>query len=158
MRNGAILMAIVVLAFVGCESMPSFGRSAPAVPPDSDLLGPSGSTSTPAASGLAVSPEQRFKDVPLPAGLKEDPNRSFVYQDASLAIGRMVYTTKAGMNELANFYIQECPAADWELKHTIEVEGKELVFEKPGKRLVVTVKDLGMVRGRVLILTMTPAQ
>ncbi len=152
-----VLMLTILALVLGCESIPGFKTTSPALPPDSDLLNSSGSTST-GVSGLAVSPEQRFKDVPLPVGLKEVPERSFVYQDASTAIGRMVYKTKAGMNELANFYVQECPAADWELKHTTEAGAKELVFEKPGKRLVVTVKDEGFVRGRILILTMTPTQ
>ena len=153
-----LILAIVLAMATGCESMPYFKRPAATPPPDSDLYEPTSPAPAPPGTALPMAAEQRFRDVPLPTGLKEDANRSFVYQDAATAIGRMVYTTKAGMNELAQFYIQECPAADWELKHVIEAEGKELVFHKPGKQLIVQVRDLGVVRGRTLILTMTPTQ
>jgi len=49
---------------------------------------------------------------------KEDADRSYVYESASLQIGRMVYNIHADPNDIANFYIQECPAAGWKVGQT----------------------------------------
>jgi hypothetical protein len=80
-----------------------------------------------------------------------------VYESASLQIGRMVYNIHADPNDIANFYIQECPAAGWKLDNAQQALGNTyLLFTKPGKRLEVTVQPLGMGRGQRLILHMVP--
>jgi hypothetical protein len=99
---------------------------------------------------------QRFKDVPLPSDLRQDLDRTYVYESGSLQIGRLVYTSKASVQELAQFYIRECPAAGWRLDRVLEAEGAQLIFTKPGKRLEVMVKPQGTARSRLLILNLTP--
>jgi len=117
---------------------------------------PSASSAPPPEPGLALSASQRFTDVPLPQGVTEDFEKTFVYEDANIQIGRMVYTTKASVNELAQFYIRECPTADWKLQNVIQADGADLLFLKAKKRLEVTVRDLGITKGRQLILIVTP--
>lgn len=107
-------------------------------------------------TGLPMSTQQRFPDVPLPANVVEDRERSFVYESTDVKIGRMVYTTKATVAEIAQFYIREAPAASWTPERVMEANGAELLFVKPGKRLTVAIEDLGTVRGRRLILLMVP--
>lgn len=107
--------------------------------------------------GLAISPQQRFKDVPLPLEVKEDFERSYVYESPTLQIGRMVYTSKASVNELANFYIKEAPTTEWILQSAMQAEGGQtLIFTKQGKRLEVKVQEQGIPRPRLLILNLTP--
>ena len=85
--------------------------------------------------------------------------QTYVYESRTLQIGRMVYTTRATMNELAEFFLRECPAADWKTQQVAEAENsKMLVYTKPGKNLEVIVKELGFTRGRRLIITLTPAE
>jgi hypothetical protein len=107
--------------------------------------------------GLMPSANQRFADVPLPADVSEDHERTYVYESSTLQIGRMVYTTKASVNEVAQFYIKECPLSDWSLENVIQAdESVELLFVKASKQLRVTVQYLGrklsMEKGGTLLI------
>ena len=151
------VMASLVLA--GCQTGPFAPKSSE--PEDEALMeevtAPSAYEGPPMTDpGLAIATEQRFSDIPLPVGLKEDLERTFVYESSQLAVGRMVYSTKSSVNELAQFYIDECPAADWQLLDIVQAGGADLTFRKPGKRLGVGIRDLGVARGRMLTLTLTP--
>jgi hypothetical protein len=107
---------------------------------------------------LPMSPEQRFADVPLPANVNEQLDKSYVFETEGMQIGRIVYTSRATVNELAQFYIKEAPAAGWKLARVIQTGGAELVFTKPDRRLDVTIQP-----GRFplfkqkLILHLTPS-
>ncbi len=156
----SLVLAITMSGLVACQGvsmpkMPGFGRSS-TPPPTDDALGGTPATPAISGSGLAISTSQRFPDIPLPVGLKDDPERSFVYESSSLALGRMVYTSKSTVNELAQFFIDECPAADWQLDRVIQANASEMVFRKPGKRLDISIQDLGIGRGRRLSITMVP--
>jgi len=125
-----------------------------------------GGSNVPAASGaeapilpepgLQLAPDQRFSDVPLPVGLDEDMERTYVYESSTLQIGRMVYTTRHSINELADFFMREAPAADWSLQSLTQADGARLEFAKPGRRLVVSINNLGVPRGREVIIDLTP--
>lgn len=127
----------------------------PIEPEEPGFGSPAASTSV--ESGLALAPQQRFPDVPLPADLREDTARTYVYQAPGIEVGRMVYTSKASTNDIAQFFIRECPAADWKLDSVTQAEnGVQLVFNKPGKRLEVSARDQGLARPRELVLHLTP--
>lgn len=147
-------VSILVLMTAGCESLSGKkAKPGPAAPMDEQ----SGVVAPTIQQGLPLSTQQRFSDVPLPAGLKKDTIASYVYESDTLQIGRMVYRSKAKVNELANFYISECPAADWQRESVREGERVTLVFRKPGKRLVVEIREEGKLhRKRVLELNLTP--
>ncbi len=106
--------------------------------------------------GLQLAPGQRFPDIPLPVGLEEDEERTYVYESSTIQIGRMIYTTRHQTNELADFFIREAPAADWSLQSMTQADGARLEFTKPGKRLLVSIRNLGVPRGRELTLDLTP--
>ena len=154
MRRATSLLVIVLLGVAGCATGP-FGKKSSAPVPGID-----NGTGTEAGMlpgpGLLPAPTPRFPDIPLPQGLKEDIERSYVYESATLQIGRMVYTSRDALNELARFYLQECPGNGWELDEVLTADGYEILFEKPGKRLTVTIRDLGMTRGRLLVLNLVP--
>ena len=110
-----------------------------------------------AETGLAASSETRFPDVPLPIGVKEDMQRTFVYESDSLQIGRMVYTSKHSVNEVAQFYIREAPKFNWILTSVLQAEGTHLSFEKSGKRMLIVVRVSGIIKGgSLLIINLTP--
>jgi hypothetical protein len=168
MTRIAMVGMIAVAILSGCQSMP-WQKKEPMPPvellsdtPKADAPVGAPPTQAPTAeaakpSGLELSTNQRFKDVPLPAKAKEDPERSYVYESAKLQIGRMVYNIHADPNDIANFYIAESPAAGWKLDNAQQALGNTyLLFTKPGKRLEVTVQPLGMGRGERLILHMIP--
>ncbi|MBM3290156.1 MAG: hypothetical protein FJY92_08405 [Candidatus Hydrogenedentes bacterium] len=158
---GAVLVVAMSVALSACTSMQNpFQRSS--TPPPAEMPPPAAPAPSaepgppPPEAGLAISPSQRFADVPLPVGAKEDVDKTFVYEDKNLQIGRMVYTTRSTTNELAQFYINESPAGGWKLVNNIQAAGQELQFVKASKRLTVVVRDLGPAKGRQLWLTVTP--
>lgn len=151
-------LALAAPFVAGCQStgfeMPSLGggaKSAESEGAESDA--PPGELLP--EPGLAMSSEQRFKDIPLPVGLTEEPDMTFVYQSERLAVGRMAYSTRASMTELAQFFIDECPAADWKRTSVVQTDGVELEFSKPEKRLNIKIRDRGL-RGRLLFITLLP--
>lgn len=156
MTRVTILCLAAVLTLTACQSNP-FQRQSPApveLSGDKDVGREVGPLPEP---GLALSPDQRFSDVPLPIGLKENRERSYVYESASIQIGRIVYTSRASINELTHFFLRECPTAGWELTSLRQAAGRtEMLFEKAGKRLEITVGNRGFGRGRELIINLTP--
>jgi len=158
-RGLSLALVVVLVVLTGCASMPWQKKTSPKPVAELEPVDSKAPYTTPDVpqAGLPLSSEQRFKDVPLPTGLKEDAERTFVYESASLQIGRMVYTTRASVVDLANFYIKECPATGWKMQDVLEAtSGKTVLFTKLGKRLVVNVQNLGMAVGRRLTVTLTP--
>lgn len=157
------LLLVGTLCVMGCQSqgMPAMPwQSQNNHPPvelleDDPQIGEDAATQQP-EDGLSMASTQRFSDVPLPEGARPDNDRSYVYEDSKLEIGRMVYTSKASINDLAQFYIRECQEAGWELERLTEAEGAHLHFSKPDRRLEVLVRSLGVGRSQELILHLTP--
>jgi hypothetical protein len=111
----------------------------------------------PVETGLPLAVEQRFKDIPLPADLREMPERTYVYESPEIQLGRMVYTSKNTVNDLAQFFVRECPAADWELQSVLQADSTELRFVKSGKRLEIRIMPQGGVtRQQLLVINLTP--
>ena len=152
--NAAVLVAALMLA--ACETVPwqrDAGTAAEAgdsVDFDAPVL---------PEPGIPISPESRFADVPLPLDAKEDLDRTYVYESTNLQIGRMVYTSDYSINELAQFYIKEMPTANWELERVTQAAGANLFFNKPDKRLEITITKRPFSRGggTLLILHLTPS-
>lgn len=154
------LMLVVAMALPACNTsnMPtiSWGRKAPVDQTPVEPIDPNAAPVNPTAPGLQLASEQRFKDIPLPVKLTEDLDRSFVYESSKLQIGRMVYSSRDSIQDLANFFLRECPTAQWTLEKVLEGGTKTLLFNKPGKKLEIIVQEMGMAKGRRVIVTLTP--
>lgn len=158
MRVRILLLAAAVLV-ASCATNP-FAKSSPAPVLGPDETGAAQAVLLPEI-GMLPSTTQRFPDVPQPQDVKADIDRSYVYESSTLQIGRMVYTSRASVNELARFYLRACPEAGWTLKNVLEAAGYDMLFEKPGKRLTVTIRDAGpssVPRGRIIIVNLTPSE
>lgn len=158
-----LCLTVCVLFFTGCQSTMPWQQNASMPPVELlDEETESGEVVTPSPSqqtGLSMSSNQRFKDVPLPEKAKEDKDRSYVYESPALQVGRMVYTIRADVNDIAQFYIDNCPAADWKLVNIKQASGgAEMLFRKPGKQLEVSVTPLGLMQGKRLVLHLVPDQ
>ncbi|HUW61363.1 MAG TPA: hypothetical protein VMZ06_10185 [Candidatus Bathyarchaeia archaeon] len=152
------LLAVAALMLQACNGNTFWQKPAPpAAPLEPAPAGQPYTAPIVGQPGLPLSPDQRFKDVPLPQGAKPDLERTFVYESPALHVGRMVYTSRAGLTDLAQFYIREAPTGQWQLQDTIEAEKSvTLLFNKTGSRMVVQVQDLGIAKGRRLMITITP--
>lgn len=150
LRKFALLCALLSLG--ACQSTP-WNEDAPGG------LGAEPVPGSPApidAGGLLPSVNRRFKDVPLPVEATEDLERSYVYESSNLQIGRMVYTSRASVTALAQFYIDECQRIGWNLESALQANGTNLEFRKPGKKLTVSVEPQGVGRSNLLIVHLTP--
>jgi len=155
-----ILILIIAMLLPACKTF-SRGSSAPGAELETESLDTTEPYDAPLLPppGLPLSTEQRFKDIPLPVGLKEDLMQTYVYESKSLQIGRMVYTTRASVSDLVGFFLRECPTADWEMQRVVEAEkSKTYFYTKPGKKLEVTIEERGIARGRRLVITLTPEE
>ena len=106
--------------------------------------------------GLALAVELRVSDVPLPQGVKEDADRTYLYESSAMKVGRMVYTTRHATSELADFYLRQCPEFDWKLETVTQADGYELLFTKPDKQLEVAIQKRDMFRGCLLVINLLP--
>ena len=150
--------ALAAGMLAGCETTPwqkNKDSDLPAIEGEMELLEP-----TPPVfdEGLPLSANQRFSDIPLPVGVDEDFDRTYVFESRTMQVGRMVYTSRESVNELAKFYIRECPAADWKLQSSLQAEAIHLQFSKPGKRLEIRIQPQGVGRHNLLILNLTPVE
>ncbi len=157
-----IAMGVLIVG-AGCQSTPWQRDTMPPVELLEDDPSPSyteeGTVAPKQPGGLQMAPNQRFRDVPLPANAKEDLERSYVYETPEFKVGRMVYTIRESVNDIAQFYIDACPAADWRLINVKQADGgAELLFRKAGKKLEVSIIPLGLFRGRRLVLHLVPDQ
>ena len=165
MARWIVLMMVVTMMLPACKSgMPWQAKSNQPVAEKVDTLGAE-KTKEPYEApvieqpGLALSPEQRFKDIPLPVGLKEDLDRTFVYQSSTIEVGRMVYKSRSTLVDLTQFFLRECPTAGWKRQNVLEAEGgKTLLFVKPGKALDVQITRPGFLKGRRVSITLRPTK
>lgn len=160
----AVLLAAALLG-VGCKNSP-FEKNKSTDPPvtlledeqgsETAAAPPAAGTPAPAVqSGLSLASGQRFPDIPLPDGLTTDTARTFVYESDTLTIGRMVYSTKASVTELAQFFINQAPLSGWTRVNLIEADGVDMLFTKPGKRLEVSVREASR-NTSTLVVNLTP--
>ena len=154
--KGLAALLVLVIGLGACETFPPRSQSSTDETVALDEQDEQYTTPVAPEPGLKLGTDQRFKDIPLPVGLKEDEARTFVYESPDLQIGRMVYTSRDGVAELAQFFIRECPIADWELQNVLEAGGKTLTFTKPGRRLVVSISDENVATGRRIVILFTP--
>ena len=152
-----LIAGMFLVGALGCQTMPWQRDSMPPVELLEDTPSTSATAASPAPTSLQMSTSQRIKDVPLPAKAKEDLERSYIYESSNLQLGRMVYTIRAPVNDVAQFYIDTAPAAGWKLVNVKQAEGgTELLFRQSGKKLEVSVSPLGMFRGQRLVLHLVP--
>lgn len=149
--------AMVLLCLAGCETTP-FQKSSDD-PPVELLDDNKGAETALSDPGLAPALARRFKAVPIPQGLREDRERSFVYDSKSTQVARMVYNSKHGLAELARFYLKYAPEEGWTLVSTTQVdESVSLLFTKPGRRLEVSASRQGVGRSNKLVILYLPEE
>lgn len=149
-----LAVGVFTLLIAGCETTPFKKTDNPPV----ELLDSKpGEAPTVAAPGLIPAMSRRFKDVPLPQGLREDTDRSFVYDSKSTQVARMVYYSKDSLGELARFYISHAPEQGWKLVSTTQVDKSvSLLFTKAGRRLDVSASRQGVGRSNQLVILYLP--
>lgn len=168
MKRALLICIVAAIVCAGCETMPwDKGEDLPPVELLDDEKGSAAPmaepapVAEPAPAPVAKSDEEallagprRFKDIPLPQIAREDKDRTYIRETATSRNGNMVYNCRASVNGVAQFYIDECPAAGWKLDQVIQAQGVELRFDKGEERLVVVVRSQGVGRFTLLSLVL----
>ncbi len=103
----------------------------------------------PAGPTLVTATNLRFQDLPVPASFEYQPDRSFVFENADLRAGQMVYEGDATQTELAAYYREEMARFDWRLVSSLERDFVRLSFEKPSAPSEVLMEPAGRLTRRV---------
>ncbi|MFQ5896520.1 MAG: hypothetical protein ACE5JJ_12020 [Nitrospinota bacterium] len=90
-------------------------------------------------------PDYRFADLPTPASLKLNSNDSFIFENASVRAGYLVYTGREGYRYVIRFFRENMPQHGWRLVSSFERGVTTLIYEKPGwsSQIIVRPGTLG---------------
>ena len=100
-------------------------------------------------TGIPLAPDFRIADIPIPAGFEFTRDASFVFQNSAMDVGRIQYTGKEQIEDVAQFYLDEMARYNWTLVNVTEYRTIMLFFEKPDKTCQVLLSP--KVRGATLI-------
>ena len=113
---------------------------------------------------LAAAETLRFDDIPVPAVLEYNRERSFAFENDEMRIACLVYEGKAELAEVVQFMLEKLPGDGWQLGNVLERGDTTLMFTEKsrGEQLTVTVAQSGRnvsltSRGVTLEILLTPA-
>jgi len=113
---------------------------------------------------LAAAETFRFDDIPVPAVLQYNRERSFAFENDEMRIAYLVYEGKAELAEVVQFMLEKLPGDGWQLGNVLERGDTTLMFTEKsrGEQLTVTVAQSGRnvaltSRGVTLEILLTPA-
>ena len=137
-----ILLCALLVASIGCA------RNTAAT------VGESGEATEEIAPGMPLAPDFRIADIPLPAGFDFVRKGSFVFQNSRMDVGRIQYSGRAPIEEVAQFYLDEMTNYNWTLLNVTEYGSITLYFEKPDKAAQVLLTP--KVRGTEIQISFFP--
>lgn len=105
---------------------------------------------------LASAESTRFEDVPVPATLAYDRDKSFSFENDSVRVAYLVYEGKGNISEVVQFMLDKLTGDGWQLGNVIERGETTLVFTESSRKeqLIVSVVQNG--RNVILSITLTP--
>lgn len=139
-RTAAVLAAAAL--FSGCQ---------PLVRDDGadDGAAYAAADAAPAGPSLVTATTLRFQDLPVPGSFDYQADRSFIFENADLRAGQMVYEGDATQAQLAAYYREEMARFDWRLVSSLERDFVRLSFEKPSATSEVLIEPAGRLTRRV---------
>lgn len=102
-------------------------------------------TSCSTTPGNRLEPQAILKlsDVPIPAGLKALPQKSYSFENAGVRVAVLKYQGKANIDQVINFYKEQMPSYNWNLINIIEYGQRLLNFEREDETCIITVQVAG---------------
>jgi hypothetical protein len=97
----------------------------------------------------------RFDDVPIPEGLKMQHESSFVFESEQLQIAYLIYEGRMTPEEVAQFFLDTLPNANWTLVNVLQYNDITITLRKPDKDLVIHISPR-RTRGCVAKISLTP--
>ena len=149
-----ILTAVaVVLAAMCCAGCMTAGRRGQPVSLDDEVAMDSVSTE----AMLAPAESTRFDDIPVPATLAYDREKSFAFENDDVRVAYLVYEGKGDLSEVVQFMLDSLTGDGWQLGNVIERGETTLVFTESNRNEQLTVSVVQSGRNVILAIMLTPA-
>ena len=97
----------------------------------------------------------QFTDIPVPAGAKMDLDRTLVFGEKNLWIGRLVFTTELGASDAYDFFTTELPRFGWQSVTMVRSRTNILIYTRDNRAatLAITGQKLG---GSTVFFSVSP--
>ena len=92
---------------------------------------------------LGLASEQRFEDIPVPAGFILYRKESFIFQNNRMRMGTMIYTGSADFMAIIEFYKKQMPINSWRLLTTVEFDKVVMSFENDSESCIINIEKRG---------------
>lgn len=142
-----IVLWIIVAFFLGCTSVGMKTHEAE----EEDYGSSTPESESQPLSYLPLASEFKLKDVPIPEGFSLNRKESFIFQDAQLRVGRLIYEGREDYTELAHFFSLEMPKRGWKLRNKVEYEHITLNFEKQKEFCTIILGTMALRKSRAEI-------
>ncbi len=134
-----VFVALLMAGLVACTSGPQLKQSAP----------PSGEDTS--------SSFQPFTDIPVPAGARQDVERSLVLGSLDRWTGRLVLNVEQSARDAFALYHQQMPQFGWQPITTVQADISILTFTR-GERVATIQIEGRRLGGATVAITMSPRQ
>lgn len=96
-------------------------------------------------SGTQLKPQSilKFSDLPIPAGLKPLPQRSYAFENTGVRVAVLKYQGRANIDQVINFYKEQMPNYNWNLVNITEYGQRLLNFERENETCIITMQVAG---------------
>lgn len=98
---------------------------------------------------------QQFTDIPIPSGARMDLDRTLILGPRETWIGRLVFTSSAGPNDLFDFYNREMPRFGWTGITAVRAGTSVLSFSR-GERIATVQISRTTLGGSEVLVTISP--
>jgi len=144
----AVAVVLAAMCCAGCATTRGSGQSAEEEialePVDIDTM-------------LAVADSSRFDDIPVPATMVYDRERSFAFENDQMRVAYLVYEGKAELAEVVQFLLTNLAGDGWQLGNVFEHDETTLAFSEKNRKEQLTVSVGQSGRNVIMRFTLTPA-
>ncbi len=97
---------------------------------------------------VAVNPDLRFDDLPVPVGFLVDLQSSYAFKNQETRVALLRYVGRQSTLNLIQFFTEQMPRYNWTLINQVEFEKIVLNFEKGRESCIVMIEPQ---KGKTLI-------
>ena len=135
-----IILACSFILMMFCLGCATLGIQKGAVPGDEVFLD--------MEEVIAVNPDLRFDDLPVPTGFLVDITNSYAFQNPETRVALLRYVGKDSLQSLIKFFVEQMPRYNWVLLNQVEFEKIILNFEKSRESCIVMIESQ---RNKILV-------
>jgi len=97
---------------------------------------------------IAVNPDLRFDDLPIPIGFLIDLQNSYAFQNPTTRVALLRYFGRDSTRGLVEFFTEQMPRYNWALINQVEFEKVVLNFGKAQESCIIMIEPQ---RGKTLV-------